>query len=322
MFPNPKFINLPDLKMAIYEKGEGVPVILCHGFPEIAFSWRHQIDALAAAGFRAIAPDMRGYGETGRPLSDDGTEAGVPLYALKHLAGDMIALLDALEIDKAIFCGHDWGGFVVWQMPLYFPDRVAGVIGVNTPFTPRSTRDPIGALRHMFGEENYMVRFQEFGVVEKMFEKDISRSMRFWYRKGMTRAEYDSQPAERRKHSFVKAFEQGGELGGIPLFTDEEMAVYEKAFTKTGYAPGINWYRNMSRNWEESENVKEHIPHPSLMICAADDVVLRPEGADGMEDYIPDLEKHTIADCGHWTQQEKPEELNQLMVDWLTKKFK
>ena len=325
MFPKPQFVEIPDLKMAIYEKGTEKnscpPVILCHGFPEIAFSWRHQLDALSEAGFRAIAPDMRGYGKTAKPLSDKGTKDDVPLYDVKHLVDDMIALLDKLGIEKAIFCGHDWGGFIVWSIPLYYPERVAGVIGVNTPFTARSKQEPIETMRHLFGDENYVVRFQEYGVVDKIFEEDIPRSMRFWYRKGMKRAEYDAQPAERRSHSFVKAFQQGGDLGGQPLFSDDELKVYEEAFTATGYTPGINWYRNMTRNWEASKDVKQLVPHPALMISAADDVVLRPEMTEGMEEFVPDLEKHIIADCGHWTQQEKPDELNKLIIDWLNKRF-
>ncbi len=320
-FPAAQLIDIGELTMAVYQKGEGLPVIMCHGFPEIAFSWRHQLDPIAAAGFRAVAPDMRGYGDTGAPKNAKGDQSDVPLYDMKHLTDDMVNLLDALDCEKAIFCGHDWGGILVWQMPLLHPARVAGVIGVNTPALARPPMEPISGLRHVFGEDNYVVMFQDYRKVDEILEADIMRSMRFWYRKGMTRAEYDSQPPERQGHSFIKAYQAGGELRGKPLFSDKELAVYAQAFTKTGYTPGINWYRNLTRNWEISEGLDETISCPCLMISAADDVVLRPEMADGMEERIKDLEKHIIPDCGHWTQQEKPGELNRLMIDWLKRRF-
>ena len=323
-FPQPKIIDTGELNMAIYQAGEGLPVIMCHGFPETAFSWRHQLGAVASAGFHAIAPDMRGYGKTGAPKKAKGDQSDVPLYDIEHLTGDLVSLLDKLSLEKAIFCGHDWGGLVVWQLPLFHPDRVAGVIGVNSPFIARPKMEPIGGLRHVFGDDNYIVMFQDYGKVDKLLEADIARSMSFWYRKGMTRAQYNSQPAERRGHSFIKAYESFIESGEAPdalVMSDTELAVYIKAFEKTGYTPGINWYRNLTRNWELSEGLEEKITCPCLMISAADDVVLTPEMTSGMENYISDLEKHIIPDCGHWTQQEKPGELNRLMTDWLKKRF-
>ncbi len=320
-FPEPRFIDTGALRMAIYEQGEGTPVILCHGFPEIAYSWRHQIPALAQAGFRAIAPDQRGYGLTGRPKNEPKGEAAVPLYDMEHLTGDLIGLLDALEIEKAIFAGHDWGGIVIWQLPILYPERVAGIIGVNTPYLPRPKGDPIAFMRKTMGEDMYIVYFQKYGAAEAVLEKDIPLTMKFWYRKAGKRPPRDNN-SERSSFAFIKAFEAGPEhWPGEPLLSPEEQAVYCQAFERTGYTGPINWYRNFTRNWEQSEGQKEHIACPCLMISAADDAILRPELADRMGDYIPDLEKHIIADCGHWTQQEQPQELNRLMTGWLTKRF-
>lgn len=320
-FPEPHYVETNGIRMAVYEQGpkDGVPVVMCHGFPELGYSWRHQLPALASAGFRAIAPDQRGYGNTGAPKGPD----AAPLYDIAHLTDDLAGMLDALGIDKAVFAGHDWGGMIVWQMPLRHPDRVAGVIGVNTPFLPRGPIDPIAGMRMLYGEDMYIVYFQQHGVAEKIFEADVARSMRFWYRKSaMKLADFDALPAEQKNFSFLKSFETDESTWlGQPLLTAEELDYYTRAFEKSGFEGGINWYRNFTRNWQLTEGQTEKVNVPALMISAADDIVLRPELTNGMETYVPDLEKHVIADCGHWTQSEKPDELNRLMVDWLKRRF-
>src|SRR5258705_7220067 len=155
--PPLQFAPTNGIRMGYYEAGPNTdtpPVVLCHGWPEIAFSWRHQIKALGDAGIRVIAPDQRGYGATDRPEP-------IEAYDIEHLTGDLVGLLDHLGIDKAIFVGHDWGGFIVWQMPLRHIDRVAGVVGINTPHTSRAPADPIELLRQRFGEQMYIVQFQD-----------------------------------------------------------------------------------------------------------------------------------------------------------------
>ncbi|MEQ9520429.1 MAG: alpha/beta hydrolase [Parvibaculum sp.] len=318
-FTTPRFIETNGLKMAVYEEGKGLPVILCHGFPELAYSWRHQVPAIAAAGFHAIAPDQRGYGRTGGPKG----EAHIPEYDMQHLLDDLIGMMDKMGLEKAIFCGHDWGGFVVWQMALHHPDRVAGVIGVNTPFTARAPMDPIELMKMAFGEDMYIVFFQKYGQAEALFEADIEKTMRFWYRRWtMTLAEFDAQPAENKRLALAEAFKRPeDEWAGEPLLEPHEFDFYVHAFKQTGFEGGINWYRNFTRNWKSSEGVEDRINVPCLMISAANDVVLRPEMTEGMENFIPDLEKHIIPNCGHWTQSERPDELNALITDWLKRHF-
>lgn len=320
-FPEPHYVDTNGIRMAVYEQGpkDGVAVVMCHGFPELGYSWRHQLPAVAGAGFRAIAPDQRGYGNTGGPKGAD----AVPLYDIAHLTDDLAGMLDALGIDKAVFAGHDWGGMVTWQMALRHPDRVAGVIGVNTPFIPRGPIDPIAGMRMVFGEDMYIVYFQKFGLAEKIFDADVARSMRFWYRKSaMKLADFDALPADQKNLSFLKSFDADESTWlGMQLLNAEELDYYTKAFEKSGFEGGINWYRNFTRNWQLTEGQTEKIDVPCLMISAADDIVLRPELANGMENHIADLEKHVIADCGHWTQSEKPDELNALMTDWLKRRF-
>jgi pimeloyl-ACP methyl ester carboxylesterase len=320
-FPAPHYVATNGLKMAVYEQGDkgALPVVMCHGFPEIAYSWRHQFPALADAGFRAIAPDQRGYGFTDAPKGKD----AIPLYDMEHLTNDLVGMLDALEIEKAIFVGHDWGGMVSWQMPLRHPTRVAGCIGVNTPFLPRAPMDPIAGMRMLYGEDMYIVYFQQYGVAEKIFDTDVPRALRFWYRKSdMTLADFDARPAEEKNLAFLKGFNVDENLWpGQMLLTPDELAYYIEAFEHSGFEGGIGWYRNFTRNWEMTEGQVQKVDVPCLMISAANDFVLRPELADGMEQYCPDLEKHVIPDCGHWTQAEKPAELNALMVDWLQRRF-
>jgi pimeloyl-ACP methyl ester carboxylesterase len=313
---SPRYVETNSIRMAVHEQGAGVPVVLCHGFPELAYSWRYQIPAIANAGFRAIAPDMRGYGHTDRPQP-------ITSYDIRHLTGDLVGLLDALKIEKAVFVGHDWGGIVTWAMPLLHPDRVAGIIGVNTPFLPRAPMDPIALMRAAYGENMYIVYFQKPGVADELLASDVGKTLRFFYRKtDITIEEFDKRPAEERNLALVHALAlDEGLWPGRQLLKPEELAIYEQAFARTGFTGGINWYRNFTRNWHEMEGVEQKVNVPALMVMAENDIVLRPSLADGMETFVPDLEKHLIKNCGHWTQAEKPEELNRVMIDWLKRRF-
>ncbi len=317
-FPEPHFIETNGIRMAVHEMGpkDGFPIVFCHGFPELAYSWRHQLPALAAAGFRAIAPDMRGYGATDRP-------EGAENYSMKHLTGDLAGMLDALGLKKAVFCGHDWGGFVVWQMALMYPERTAGVIGVNTPHLPRAPMDPIALMKMAYGEDMYIVAFQKPGVADAALAADTAKAFRFFMRKsGMTLEEYEKRPAEEKTLALVQAVQSDESLWpGEVLMPKEELDVFIRTFERTGFTGGINWYRNFTRNWQESEGLDQIVKVPSLMIMAENDVVLRPAMADGMEALVPDLERHLVKDCGHWTQQEKPEETNRVIADWMTRHF-
>jgi pimeloyl-ACP methyl ester carboxylesterase len=318
-FPEPTFVQTNGIRLAVYEKGEGFPVVLCHGFPELAYSWRHQLPALADAGFHAIAPDQRGYGASDRP-------AAVNAYSIDQLCNDLVGLLDAKGIKKAVFCGHDWGGLVVWMMPILHPDRVAGVIGVNTPLRPPTPQPPIALLRQIRGPDNYVVRFQEPEVADRALAADVGKTFQMLMRRGglFNAKEFAKLPADapERKFQLLKMLELPvGAYGGEVFLTPEELNVFVTTYKKTGFTGGINWYRNIDRNWEITKNRPYKINVPCLYIGAADDVVLPPSSADGMEKMIPQLEKQTIQACGHWTQQEQPEEFNKLVIAWLKKNF-
>ncbi|REK13019.1 MAG: alpha/beta hydrolase [Planctomycetota bacterium] len=317
--PKPEFVETNGIRMAVYEQGQGLPVVLCHGFPELAYSWRHQLPALAEAGYRAIAPDQRGYGLTEQPEDVDA-------YTIVHLCDDLAGLLDAQKIDKAVFVGHDWGGMVVWMMPLLHPDRVLGVVGVNTPFMPRPPVAPIQLLRQMRGEDNYIVAFQEPDTADERLGRDVHKTFSLFMRRGgLFDAEtFAKLPADapERKFQLLKMLEGPVDaVGGEVFLTPEEMAFFVETYKKTGFTGGINWYRNIDRNWELTKDLTYKIDLPCLYVGAEDDVVLPPSSANGMERFVPKLDKATIADCGHWTQQEQPEEFNRILIGWLNETF-
>lgn len=317
-WPEPTFIETNGIRMAVYAQGKpGKPaVVLSHGWPELAFSWRHQLKPLADAGFHVLAPDQRGYGLTSAPDK-------IQDYDIHHLTGDLVGLLDAYGIEKAIFAGHDWGGFVVWAMPQLHSTRVAGIIGLNTPHLPRAPMDPIALMRMAYGEDMYIVAFQKPGVAEAVLEKDVGKTMRFMYRRsGLTIAEFDKRPAAEKSLALVSALQTDETLWpGKVLLNDAELAMYVETFKKSGFRGGVNWYRNFTRNWETTAGIDQTVKVPCLMIMAENDIVLRPAMADNMHTLCPDLEKYLVKDSGHWTQQEQPEETTRVMRDWLLKRF-
>lgn len=318
MMPRPNRVRIGDVDIGYYEAGprEGVPIVLCHGFPELAFSWRHQIKALADAGRWVIAPDQRGYGLSSKP-------GEVAAYDMERLTGDLVGLLDHLGVEKAVFCGHDWGGIVVWQMPLMHPERVAGVIGLNTPFLPRAPVDPIAIFRHRFGPDMYIVWFQNPDEPEAVLGEDVSKTMRFFMRKPSALRAAAQPPEGGSTFAFRDLLRNwDGQDGGDRLLSADELKVFVDAFQEGGFFGPVSWYRNFTRNWERSEGLPNRVAGlPCLMITAELDAVLTPAMAEPMKELVGDLEMHMVAGSGHWTQQEKPGEVNGLILDWLDRRF-
>ena len=311
-FPESKIYRLREINMEVFEQGEGFPLVLTHGFPELAYSWRFQIPVLAEAGYRVIVPNQRGYGETDKPES-------VEAYDLRHLCGDMASLLDVLNLEKAVFIGHDWGSVVVWNMPLYHPEKVAGVVGMSVPFSPRGNFDPIPVLEQFLGSENYIVHFNRkpgvadaaFAAKPKQFFTNVFRH-KHWV--GATEPLPGNRPGP--AVSLMNMLEIKNPPRE-PLMSEEEMNVFITTFKKGGFTGPINWYRNISRNWEISADLPQTIDVPCAMIHGTYDIV--PKGGD-VSKFIPNLESITL-DCGHWIQQEKVDEVNAFLVDWLKRNF-
>ena len=320
MMPVPGFVDSNGIRMAVYEKGEGPAVMFCHGFPELAFSWRHQVDAVAAAGFHAIAPDQRGYGLTEAP--EDPMQYDIGIFC-----DDLLGIMDAKGIDKAVFCGHDWGGALVWAMARLHPERCLGIIGLNTAAGRPAGLPPVEDSEPsliVMSPNYYFATFIQPGRAEPILEADVRRTFElflsrggFWNKEAFARMPEDS--IERRMD--LLAMLQRDELPGEPFLPAAAMDYFVDTFQATGFTGGLNWYRASPRMGAVMTNAAPRIEVPSLYVGAENDVILPPSSADGMEDFISDLEKYTVMDSGHWTQQEQPEEVNRVIVDWLNRKI-
>jgi len=320
--PRPQHVRLPDrdgqpeISLAVVDQGEGPAVVFCHGFPELAYSWRHQLPAVAAAGFRAIAPDQRGYGESTRPEK-------IEDYSLTHLSADMAGLLDALEIEKAIFVGHDWGGFVAWAMPLLYPERTIGVAGVCTPYMAFPRTEVLRAAMGGEDDRHYILWFQEPGVAESFLDRRVRLVFDKLLRTGTDPAQLAGSFVVDGKPDMnpFKRIEEIAPIGEV-FASQVEIDTYVTRFEKTGFGGGIHWYRNIDRNADEHPALgTRELDLPCLMITAEWDMALRPEMAAGMSALCSDLETHMIERAGHWVQQESPEPLNRHLTDWLRRRF-
>lgn len=299
------------IELGIAISGEGPPVVLCHGWPELAHSWTNQIPALTAAGYQTLAPDLRGFG------SSDAPEHG---YSANDITADLAGMLDTLGIPSAIFVGHDWGGAMVWAMAQRYPDRVRGVASLNTPHYPLAPAPPISIQRKRHGSDHYWVHFQEPGVAEALFSSNPERFFRTMFQKPAPAAVVREFVASGRPVDLKSAFEQGPGPG-VLVMSEEDLAVYVATYQRTGFRGGLNYYREMDRNWEQSKELDPIIRHPSLMISAELDVMLPPAHAEWMRATMPDIEFHVLPDVGHWSQWEAPGEVNRLLVDWLQRRF-
>ena len=228
-------VKVSGVELAVGEHGpaRGPVVVLLHGFPELGFAWRHQIEPLAAAGCRLLVPDLRGYGGSEAP-------GAVEDYAIDVLARDVVGLLDYAGVRQGTVIGHDWGADVAWKTAWLHPERVRAVGGLSVPFAPRPPVPPLVLMRERFGADFYMVWFQEPGVAEAALERDVRRTL-------ATSRVWDAAWAADRH-----------EEPGIPAFlADAELGVYVDAFTRTGFRGGLNYYRNLDRNWERTAAVAQ-----------------------------------------------------------------
>lgn len=305
-FPKPTLVAVNGVDLEVFEAGKenkGNPVVLCHGWPEHAFSWRHQVPALVAAGYHVIVPNQRGYGNSSRPED-------VTAYDIDHLTGDLVALLDHYGYRDATFVGHDWGAMVVWGLALLHPGRVNKVINLSLPYQERGDRPWIELLELILGPDYYFVHFnRQPGVADAVLDENTSRFLRNLYRKNV--------PLQAPEPGMVMINLARAETAlGEPLMSDRELAVLVSAFETSGFAGGINWYRNLDRNWHLLAEVDPIIRQPTLMIYGERDVVPKFER---MADFVPNVDTVSL-DCGHWIQEEKPAETNAAIIDWLAGK--
>ncbi len=309
------------LRMHIAELGHGPLVVLCHGFPESWYSWRHQLQALAEAGFHAVAPDMRGYGQTDRPEAID-------QYTLFHLVGDIVGLIDALGYESAVVVGHDWGAPVAWHAALLRPDRVRAVIGLSVPFRPRGSARPTTLMPQTDDAVFYQLYFQEPGVAEAELERDVRTTLRHIYYSASGDAPRGPHTAGAPDVGMVPRrgglLSRMGALTSLPAcMTENDLEFYVTEFSRTGFRGGLNWYRNIDRNWALlAPFAGAQVIVPALYVAGDRDLVV---GFRGMDQLIPNLKKFVpqlrrtlmLPGCGHWTQQERPREVNAAMLDFL-----
>lgn len=300
-------IKTNGIKLSVHEAGQGgIPLVLAHGWPELAYSWRHQIPALVNAGYHVIAPDQRGYGNSDKPKE-------ACAYDIHQLTADHVGLLDALDIEKAIYVGHDMGAITLWGNALLHPDRVAGIANLSVPFMARAATDPVVFWEKMLGSDFYIVHFnRQPEVAASAFHKNTERFLRNIYR-----TKQWLEPAEGERGGSIVEYGNIDITRGELAISEEDLAVFVDVFEKNGFVSPCAWYRNFTRNWETTADVEQKVRQPALMIYGEHDMVPKTD----MTPYVDDLEVHTL-ECGHWIQQEKPEETNRILLDWLARRMK
>jgi len=309
-------VNGVDLQVTSAGNPSGPCVILSHGFPESAYSWRHQIPVLAAAGYHVLAPDQRGYGFSSAPKD-------VSAYGIQHLTGDLVALLDATHHDDAVFVGHDWGAMVVWDAARLHSQRVSAVVGVSVPFTHWPAR-PTDIMKAMWTDRFfYILYFQQVGPPERELEADVRRTMHsiLW---GASGEMYKGMPTE---------FPPMEGTGFLDMFTDvperlpdwltqTDLDYYVNQFKNSGFFGPVSWYRNLDANYEILKDLSpDLVTMPAYFIGGEKDAVIaaRPEYVDGMNGLLPNYRGKTmIPGAGHWTQQEAPEAFNAALLGFLS----
>jgi pimeloyl-ACP methyl ester carboxylesterase len=306
-------IEVNGVELNVVEAGAGTPVVLAHGFPELAYSWRHQIPALAAAGCRVIAPDQRGYGRSSRPEH-------IEDYDIEHLTGDLLGLLDELGEERAIFVGHDWGSLVVSSLAMLAPERVTAIVNMSVPFLPRAPMPPVEMMRAAFsGAFFYIVYFQEPGVADAELGGDAARTMRRLLCGMSPSADQAPDPSffADDGRGFVDRMPEPDGLP--PWLSQDELDHYIDEFSRTGFTGGINWYRNMDRNWKLTERIDGMgVTVPSLFIGGALDPVISMTPPDATLDRLADHRGTVLVEgAGHWVQQEKPDEVNAALIEFI-----
>ena len=315
--PTHRTIPTNGIDMHVTEAGDGPPVVLCHGFPELSYSWRHQIGPLAEAGYHVVAPDQRGYGGTSRP---DAVED----YDIIHLTDDLLGLLDALGEERAVFVGHDWGAPVVWNLALRAPERVAAVVGMSVPHLPRGPMPPTELFEAVSGDNFfYILYFQEPGVADEELARDTRRTLRdfLWTVSG------DAPPGAwkvvpKAGGTMLASLSEAPHLP--PWLTEADLDHYTAEFERTGFTGGLNWYRNFDRNWQITEDLGgRSVEPPALFIAGERDPVLTFAPVELMDAAVADLRgKVILPGAGHWVQQERPDEVNGALLEFLGETWK
>ncbi|MCY4143624.1 MAG: alpha/beta hydrolase [Gammaproteobacteria bacterium] len=311
-------IQTNGINMRIAEQGEGPLVVLCHGFPESWYSWRHQISALAEAGYHAVAPDQRGYGKTDKPPM-------IEAYSIMHLVGDIVGLVQALESDHAVVVGHDWGAPVAWNCAMMRPDIFRAVVALSVPWGPRSGYPPMQGMKQYFGDRFfYQLYFQTPGVAEHELQHDVAETMRkmlYGASGSVNRRSMLSNVSEGPHKSSYMLENIPDPQDSLPdWLTQQDIDYFVAEFEEAGFRGGLNWYRNIDHNWVLTapfQNMK--IMQPALFVTGEFDVVPYDDYAgQRMRAIVPNLRDPVVLPgTGHWTQQESPNKVNEALIGFL-----
>ena len=307
-FPQPEQVSTNGVELEVFRAGDASnpAIVLCHGWPEHAYSWRHQLQPLADAGYHVIAPNQRGYGRSSRPEA-------VEAYAIEQLTGDLLGLLDHYGYETATFIGHDWGAIIVWAMAVMHPERAVRIANLSVPFMQRGTTEWVGFWESMLGGDFYIVHFnRQPGVADAAFDAAPEALLRNLYR---TRA-WEAEPVDLGPGMpFINMTKPGVTMPGELMMSEAELGVFVDAFKNSGFTGGLNYYRNFTRNWHTLGAYEERVEQPALMIYGSYDMVPK---AENLAAIAPKVEEHEVP-CGHWIQQEQPEATNRLLLDWLAR---
>ncbi len=310
-----KFVDTNGIRMHYVEQGKGPLVVLCHGWPESWYSWRHQIPALAAAGFHVVAPDQRGYGQTGAPEP-------IESYNILNLVGDIVGLVNSLGAESAVIAGHDWGAPVAWNSALLRPDIFRGIALLSVPYFPRTPMRPSDAMKANAGDQHfYVLYFQEPGKVEKELDADPRATMARVLYSASGDAPGEGQFGFRFPKT-KKFIETGTMPDKLPAWlTEADLDFFAGEFKRVGFRGGVNWYRNFDRNWELTPFLDgAKLRQPALFAAGEHDVVgkMNPGAYEMAGAFTPNLKKKVIIPgAGHWIQQERPTEINTILIEFL-----
>ena len=307
-FPEPQLVPVNGVELEVFTAGDpsNPPLVLAHGWPEHAYTWRHFISPLVDLGYFLIIPNQRGYGRSSRPEA-------VEAYAIEHLTGDLVALVEHFGHERAFFIGHDWGAIVVWNLAMMHREKLAGLINLSVPFMERGPSEWVGFWEKMLGDDFYIVHFnRQPGVADAIFAANNDRFLRNLFKKN----QWQHPKPELPGMSFI-ALAEAQEVPGDPVMSDADLRVFVDAFARSGYTGGINWYRNFTRNWHTIGAYEQIVRQPAMLVYGEHDMVPKP---NRMERFVPDAQMHELP-CGHWITQEMPEEVLALALPFLEQHY-
>ena len=310
---NQRKVETNGISLNIAEQGEGPLVLMLHGFPESWYSWRHQFSALAEAGYHAVAPDMRGYGESDKPYE-------IEAYNQVEVVNDIIGLIPALGHETAVVFGHDWGAPTARSCALNHPDKVSAVGALSVPFRPRGDSPPLATLKAIFKDRFfYQLYFQEPGKAEAELEKDPALTIRKFYHMAsgeMNTSLLSEKSADADLLSDLP--DPGAQMG--PWISEEDVSFYANEFKQSGFRGPLSYYRNLDLTWELTKDSPQQISQPALFVAGERDgvILMAADALKELDKHVTDLRVNKlIPKIGHWTQQEAPDEVNQALIQFL-----